>query len=87
MRLLQNLNLPFVRERGLPKLLPIHPDMYLRSDALPKRPVVPKDRRDPATLHGIRDMTGALAYAVAVHAISDGFFCLSDKARVQNFTA
>ncbi|MGD9686805.1 MAG: hypothetical protein AB7U43_07530 [Desulfobacter sp.] len=59
----------------------------MRSDVLPKRPVVPKDRGDPATLHGIRDMTGALAYAVAVLSISDGFFCLSDKARVQNFTA
>ncbi|WP_320398687.1 hypothetical protein [Desulfobacter postgatei] len=59
----------------------------MRSDVLPKRPVVPKDRSDPATLHGIRDMIGALAYAVAVLSISDGFFCLSDKARVQNFTA
>jgi len=87
MHLLQNLNLPFVREKGLPKPLPIHPGMYLRSDVLPKHPVVFKNLRDPATLHGIRDMTGALAYAVAVLSILDGFFCLSDKARVQNFTA
>ena len=70
----------------MPKPLPIHPDMYLRSGVLPKRPVVLKDQSDPATLHGIRDMTGVSAYAVAVLSILDGFSCLSDKARVQNFT-
>lgn len=31
-------------------------------------------------------MTGALAYAATVLATLDGFFCLSGKVRVQNFT-
>ncbi len=59
--------------------------MYLRSVVLPQRPVVVKGQRRPTSFHGIPDMSGALAYAEIVLANLDGFSCLFDKARGQNF--